>query len=99
MADKWHLTWGEYEAMVRQMTARLELLCHPGHIRAIPRGGLIPAVMACHELDIPYHGDFPVDGAADPLNKHSILIDDILDTGETLINILKSTTPHRPVPT
>lgn len=100
MAEKWHLNWEEYEAMVRQMTARIALCRPSGHIRGIPRGGLVAAVMASHELRLPYHGEFELDNnndtASDPLTEQSILIDDILDTGNTLINILRSLNFGRP---
>lgn len=103
MPDKWYLSWDEYESMVRQMTVRLELLrCteHTGHIRGIPRGGLLPAVMTSHQLELSYYGDFTLDDDGDDkvncLNEHSILIDDILDTGGTLLDILKHSSGNRP---
>ena len=48
-------------------------------ITGIERGGLIPAVMISHKLSIPY---------VTKINKHTLVIDDICDTGETLKNTI-----------
>ena len=48
-------------------------------ITGIERGGLIPAVMISHKLNIPY---------VTKINKHTLVVDDICDTGETLKNIV-----------
>jgi len=48
-------------------------------ITGIERGGLIPAVMISHKLNIPY---------VTKINKHTLVIDDICDTGETLKNMV-----------
>ena len=52
-------------------------------ITGIERGGLIPAVMISHKLSIPY---------VTKINKHTLVIDDICDTGETLKNIVSGYT-------
>lgn len=52
-------------------------------ITGIERGGLIPAVMISHKLSIPY---------VTKINKHTLVIDDICDTGETLKNIISGYT-------
>ena len=44
-------------------------------ITGIERGGLIPAVMISHKLNIPY---------VTKINKYTLVVDDICDTGETL---------------
>ena len=46
-------------------------------ITGIERGGLIPAVMISHKLNIPY---------VTKINKSTLVVDDICDTGETLKN-------------
>lgn len=46
-------------------------------ITGIERGGLIPAVMISHKLNIPY---------VNKINKDTLVIDDICDSGETLKN-------------
>lgn len=46
-------------------------------ITGIERGGLIPAVMISHKLNIPY---------VTKINKDTLVVDDICDSGETLKN-------------
>ena len=48
-------------------------------ITGIERGGLIPAVMISHKLNIPY---------VTKINKHTLVVDDICDSGETLKNTI-----------
>ena len=48
-------------------------------ITGIERGGLIPAVMISHKLNIPY---------VTKINKHTLVVDDICDSGETLKNMV-----------
>ena len=48
-------------------------------VTGIERGGLIPAVMISHKLNIPY---------VTKINKDTLVVDDICDTGETLKNIV-----------
>lgn len=48
-------------------------------ITGIERGGLIPAVMISHKLNIPY---------VTKINKDTLVVDDICDTGVTLKNIV-----------
>jgi hypoxanthine phosphoribosyltransferase len=48
-------------------------------IVGIGRGGLIPAVMISHKLHIPF---------VSRINKDTLVVDDICDTGETLKNTI-----------
>ena len=48
-------------------------------ITGIERGGLIPAVMISHKLNIPY---------VTKINKDTLVVDDICDSGETLKNMV-----------
>ena len=52
-------------------------------VYGIPRGGLILAVMLSHKLDI------PLIMSVDDLDENSIIIDDIADTGKTLLDFVK----------
>ena len=52
-------------------------------VYGIPRGGLILAVMLSHKLDI------PLIMSVDELDKNSIIIDDIADTGKTLLDFVE----------
>lgn len=48
-------------------------------VTGLQRGGLIPAVMISHKLNIPY---------VYSINSTTLVIDDICDTGETLNNLV-----------
>ena len=52
-------------------------------IYGIPRGGLILAVMLSHKLDL------PLIMSKDELDENSIIIDDIADTGKTLLDFVE----------
>ena len=78
VGNKIYLYWEDINILV-------EDLCHTitssgvqiKSITGIERGGLIPAVMISHKLNIPY---------VTKINKDTLVIDDICDTGETLKN-------------
>ena len=52
-------------------------------VYGIPRGGLILAVMLSHKLDL------PLIMSKDELDENSIIIDDIADTGKTLLDFIE----------
>ena len=52
-------------------------------VYGIPRGGLILAVMLSHKLDL------PLIMSKDELDENSIIIDDIADTGKTLLDFVE----------
>jgi hypoxanthine phosphoribosyltransferase len=52
------------------------------NIYAIPRGGLIIGVILSHRLNIPMIFD------GSKINKHTLVVDDISDTGNTLSNLI-----------
>jgi hypoxanthine phosphoribosyltransferase len=54
------------------------------HIMGLPRGGMVPAVMLSHKLNIPFFGTGMI------LNKNILVVDDICDTGETLNRLKQS---------
>ncbi len=59
-------------------------------VTGIQRGGLVPAVMISHKLNIPY---------VNRINKDTLVVDDICDTGETLKNKVAgftATLHHKP---
>ena len=49
-----------------------------------PRGGLIPAVYLSHELGV------PLIVKPEKINKHTLIVDDIYDTGRTMDRITKA---------
>ena len=76
VGNKMYLYWDDINILV-------EDLCHTivtsgvqiKSITGIQRGGLIPAVMISHKLNIPY---------VTKINGYTLIVDDICDTGKTL---------------
>jgi hypoxanthine phosphoribosyltransferase len=76
IGNKMYLSWDDINVLVEDLcntiaTSGAEIKS----IAGIKRGGLIPAVMISHKLNIPY---------VDRINKDTLVVDDICDTGETL---------------
>jgi uncharacterized protein len=76
IGNKMYLSWDDINVLVEDLcntiaTSGVEIKS----IAGIKRGGLIPAVMVSHKLNIPY---------VDRINKDTLVVDDICDTGETL---------------
>ena len=76
IGNKMYLSWDDINVLVEELcntiaTSGAEIKS----IAGIKRGGLIPAVMVSHKLNIPY---------VDRINKDTLVVDDICDTGETL---------------
>jgi len=78
VGNKIYLSWDDISILVEDLC---DTIASSGvqitSITGIKRGGLIPAVMVSHKLNIPY---------VDRINKDTLVIDDICDTGETLKN-------------
>ncbi len=77
---KIYLSWDDVETLVnnlcKQISEKTRIITS---VTGLQRGGLIPAVMISHKLNIPYvHSIHPT----------TLVIDDICDTGETLNFIL-----------
>lgn len=58
------------------------------YICGIPRGGLIPAIILSHELEVPYLHD--IESA--PSNTKILVVDEISETGKTFLNLQRQTT-------
>jgi hypoxanthine phosphoribosyltransferase len=71
-----------FEKVTRLVTSLEKQIIESGinftDIHGIKRGGLIPAVMLSHRLDIPY---------SNKINANTLVVDDICDSGETLNNL------------
>lgn len=80
--NKSYIDWIEIDSLIFQLLYRLrtsELKFK--NIYGLPRGGLIPAVMLSHRLNIPLvKGDIGPD---------TLIVDDICDSGETLDKFVK----------
>ena len=76
IGNKVYISWDDINVLVEDLC---DTIASSGaqitSITGIKRGGLIPAVMISHKLNIPY---------VDRINKDTLVIDDICDTGETL---------------
>ena len=80
IGNKIYLSWDDISVLVEDLC---DTIASSGaeikSITGVKRGGLIPAVMISHKLNIPY---------VDRINKDTLVVDDICDTGETLKNTI-----------
>ena len=77
------LSWDEIENLVKILATKIQLR-YGKEIEAIygcPRGGLIPAVMLSHELNIPLIVE------ENQINQNTLIVDDICDSGETFCSL------------
>ena len=76
IGNKVYLSWDDINILVEDLC---QTIASSGadikSITGIQRGGLIPAVMISHKLHIPF---------VSRINKDTLVVDDICDTGETL---------------
>ena len=76
--EKVYLTWKDIEDAIESIAYRIKTSnIEINSISGLPRGGLIPAVMLSHKLNIPLHSLGTVVG-------NILVVDDICDSGETL---------------
>ena len=92
--EKIYLTWKDIEDAVDSLAYQIKKSNEPIEaITGLPRGGLIPAVLLSHKLELPY-----INITNDCEKYENILVvDDICDTGETLrqyINFFSIATIH-----
>lgn len=87
--EKEYVTWDIVNRFADIVSrAALAKLKHISGVYGLPRGGLVPAVMISHRLDIPLLMS-PMDNC--------IIVDDICDSGESLthyVNNSSGTEPH-----
>lgn len=97
IGNKVYISWDDINILVEDLCTKIsQSQTQIKSITGIERGGLIPAVMISHRLNIPY---------TDKINKDTLVVDDICDSGQTLKNIVafhtatlhyKSTAQHTP---
>ena len=76
--EKIYLTWKDVEDAIESIAYRIKTSSiEINSISGLPRGGLIPAVMLSHKLNIPLYSLGTVVG-------NILVVDDICDSGETL---------------
>jgi hypoxanthine phosphoribosyltransferase len=80
LGNKVYLSWDDITILVEDLCNTIASSgAQIKSITGIERGGLIPAVMISHKLNIPY---------VTKINKDTLVVDDICDTGETLKNMV-----------
>ena len=74
--SKIHLDWNDIDNLIGVIVEKVYTE-YPNidSVHGIARGGLIPAVLLSHALDLPY---------SQTIGKDTLVIDDICDTGKTL---------------
>ena len=77
MAQKVYLSWNWVDSQLAMIEKQIDKEFQ--WITGLPRGGLIPAVMLSHRLELPY---IPFHNITE--EKNILLVDDISDTGVTL---------------
>jgi hypoxanthine phosphoribosyltransferase len=79
---KIYLTWDNIEELTDKLVDEIKLSnVPPLYITGLPRGGLIPAVMLSHKLNIPFKS---IDEIKSIPRVDVLIVDDIADSGETL---------------
>jgi len=74
--SKIFVSWDEVEELINLLcTQIIRSSIQIDHIFGMPRGGLIPAVMLSHKLNIPM--------TQNPNQSNILVVDDICDSGET----------------
>lgn len=77
-------SWEDFRNDIEKLVeVYFPLRSHFKNIYGIPRGGLIPAVVLSHRLKIPMIFD------KKKISKYTLIVDDISDSGETLMKLLK----------
>jgi len=70
------LSWSDVDELVDKLCKRIQEEFLPiDSVYGLKRGGLIPAVMVSHKLNLPY---------SDTITPTTLVVDDICDTGITL---------------
>ena len=79
--SKIYLTWDNIEALTNELAEKITYFhTRVDSIMGLPRGGLIPAVMLSHKLNLPL--------VFSP-TENTLIVDDICDSGETFKELYK----------
>ena len=79
------ISWEDINNAVDELSKQIIATgIHYEVIYALPRGGLVPAVMLSHRLDIPLVLNMEEVWRLKVKHKNALIVDDIADTGETL---------------
>ena len=78
---KLFLSWEDIDLLVDVLSGKIKKKCPEiDSIMGLPRGGLIPAVILSHKLNLPLVSE---------LTENTLIVDDICDSGKTFIEIYK----------
>jgi hypoxanthine phosphoribosyltransferase len=81
--EKIYISWDEIENAVESLAHQIRTSSFkPSYIKGIQRGGLIPAVLLSHKLNIPLITNGILDNSV-------LVIDDICDSGKTIFETQK----------
>ena len=80
--SKVYLSWDDIEWLINYLAQQIiESGEQIDSIYGLPRGGLVPAVMLSHKLNIPMTNK--------PISPNTLIVDDICDSGETFFTVWK----------
>tara|TARA_B100000989_G_C19525858_1_gene466836 strand:+ start:2358 stop:2801 length:444 start_codon:yes stop_codon:yes gene_type:complete len=80
--SKHYIDWVEIDSLIFRLIYKIkESNLEFKNIYGIPRGGLIPAVILSHKLNIPL--------AKEDIGPNTLIVDDICDSGETLDKLVE----------
>jgi len=89
MMEKRFITWSYIEMAVDEIAKQIiEANFDIRYIVGMPRGGLIPAVMLSHRLNVPLSTGNLKPWEHDTI--HTLVVDDICDTGNTIKDYYES---------
>jgi hypoxanthine phosphoribosyltransferase len=93
-SNKRFITWEYIDAAIDNIAAQILPSDHQiKHVYGMPRGGLIPAVMLSHKLNIPLFTPGMV------ISSTTLVVDDICDSGTTMYNYWKYGIPFATIHT
>lgn len=81
-------TWSDIESYLERMASTLKIVGNDlTGIYGVPRGGLILAVILSHKLKLPLIQNI------DDISQNTLVVDDIVETGETIRRLNKKVRP------
>lgn len=87
MIEKKFYDWSWIDHQLEIIGEKLEKTNKPDYISGVPRGGLIPAVLASHKFGIQFIPLESAKGLSSSQRQNILVFDDIADSGETLLNL------------
>ena len=76
--SKKYISWEEIDNLVDKLSHIIPT--HIDSIMGLPRGGLVPAVILSHKLNLPL---------VQKISQNTLIVDDICDSGNTFVKIYK----------